>query len=288
MPATSSPLVTAEWLQENIDAPDLRVIDATWFAPFLDPVQTGLEAYNEAHIPGAVFFDIDDIAAPDSPFAHTMPPPHVFSARVRKLGLGDGNRLIVYDRNNFFASARVWWLFRVMGVKDIAVLDGGFQAWRAQGGEIEDMMPVAVERHFTPRVRADLVKSTEQMAALAGEPPAVQIIDARPDGRFTGQAPEPRADLRPGHIPGSRNVPGSACLTGAGTLKTPDDLLSVFTAAGVDPSAPAVATCGSGVTAAVTALALATLGNDLVAVYDGSWTEWASDPANPIATGPAA
>lgn len=284
--ADNFPLVTAEWLARNIEAPDVRVIDATWFAPFLNRAQTGHQAYLEGHIPGAVFFDIDAVAAPNAPFPHTMPEPHVFSARVRKLGLGDGNRLVVYDRNEFFASARVWWMFRAMGVTDIAVLDGGYKAWIENGGKVEDLPPVAVERHFTPRVRADLIKTKEQVASL-GEASSVKIVDARPAARFTGDAPEPRDGLKSGHIPGSRNVPGSEYVDARGHMKSPDELRAAFDAAGVDPAAPIITTCGSGVTAAIAALALAALGNDLVAVYDGSWTEWASDPASPIATGPA-
>lgn len=281
---TASPLVTADWLKQNMQAPDLRIIDATWFAPFLNPEQTGRQAYDDGHIPGAVFFDIDAVADPDAELSHTFPPPHVFSSHVRKLGLGDGHRIIVYDRNNFFASARVWWMFRVMGATDISVLDGGYQAWLDQGGEEEDLPPVKVERHFTPRLRADLMKSTQQMQQIV-KAGSTQIIDARPAGRFTGESPEPRAGLASGHMPGSLSIPGNTCLTETGHMKSPDGLTSVFDTVGVDLVGPIVASCGSGVTAAVTALALATLGNDLCAVYDGSWSEWASDPDNPIATG---
>jgi thiosulfate/3-mercaptopyruvate sulfurtransferase len=270
---------------ENIDAPDLRVIDATWFAPFTNPPETGYQAYMRAHIPDAVYFDIDAIADPDSDLPHTFPPSHVFSSRVRKLGLGDGNRLVVYDQNGFFAAARVWWMFRAMGFSDVLVLDGGLQAWIEAGGEVDDIPPVAVERHLTPRVRADLLKTKAQMAALV-EKGGATIIDARPAGRFTGEAPEPREGLSSGHIPGSVNLPGSELIEN-GTLKSAEALRNVFTQAGIDPDKPIVTSCGSGVTAAITALALAVLGNDLVAVYDGSWTEWALDNNLPIATGPA-
>lgn len=280
----TAPLISAEWLLSHHGAPDIRIIDATWFAPFLNPPQTGRQAYDEAHIPGAVFFDIDAVADTESALPHTFPPAHVFSARVRKLGLGDGNRLIVYDRNGFFASARVWWMFRVMGANDIAVLDGGLDAWLAAGGETDDITPLGVERHFTPRLRSDLIKTTEQVNALSAASGG-QIIDARPAGRFTGDAPEPRADLPSGHIPTSVNIPGSEYLDEAGRMKSPDALRALFEQQGINTAAPAVSSCGSGVTAAVTALALATLGNDQVAVYDGSWVDWASNPDNPIATG---
>lgn len=282
---TTPPLVTADWLKANIAAPDLRVVDATWFAPFTNPPQTGREAYQAEHIPGAVFFDIDQIADPDGAFPHTFPPAHVFSARVRKLGLGDGNRIVIYDRNRFFASARAWWMLRVMGCKDVLVLDGGFEAWRAAGGEIEDLPPIAVERHFTPRVRADLIKSTDQVADIVAHK-AGRVIDARPAARFAGSAPEPREGLPSGHMPGSVSLPGDQLLTSDGRMKPPAELDALFRSISIDPaSAGLVTSCGSGVTAAVTALALATLGNDLVAVYDGSWTEWASRGDLPIQTG---
>lgn len=281
------PLVSADWLKSKISAPDVRVIDATWFAPFLNPTQTGKEAYDKAHIPGAVFFDIDEITDPESAFAHTLPPAFVFTSRVRALGIGDGHQLVIYDRNNFFASARVWWMLRAMGVTDVLVLDGGFQAWLDAGGASEDLAPIISERHFTPRIRADLIKNTAQISALAEAGATSHIIDARPKGRFDGTSPEPRKNLKSGHIAGSLNVPGSDLLDQNGHMKSPEALTEVFKSTGLDIEAPAIATCGSGVTAAVAALALATLGNDLVAVYDGSWTEWASDPANPIATSAA-
>jgi len=281
--SVSSPLVSAQWLLENQSAPDLRIIDATWFAPFTNPPETGREAYMRAHIPEAVYFDIDEIADPDSDLPHTLPSPIVFSSRARKLGLGDGNRLVIYDQNGFFAAARVWWMFRTMGFSDVLVLDGGLQAWMEAGGETDDIPPVAVERHLTPRVRADLLKTKEQMAAMMGKSHP-KIVDARPAGRFTGDAPEPREGLPSGHIPGSVNVPGGELLEN-GRMKSPDALRALFSAQGVEPSEPIIASCGSGVTAAVTALALAILGNEYVAVYDGSWTEWALDGDLPIETG---
>ena len=284
--SNTSPLVLAAWLKENIEAPDVRLVDATWFAPFTNPPQTGREAYNEAHIPGAVYFDIDEIADPDGSLPHTVPPPHVFSAKVRKLGLGDGNRLIVYDRNQFLASARVWWLFRLMGHRDVHVLDGGYDAWLAEGGATEDMPPVAVERHFTPRVRGDLVKSLDQMVETVANP-AVKICDARPTGRFAGAVPEPREGLPSGHIPGSASLPSADVIAENGQLKSASEIRAAFDTAKLPSSDPFIATCGSGVSAAIIALAAATIGNDQVAVYDGSWTEWASDPDRPVATGTA-
>lgn len=279
----TDPMVTAEVLTAQFDAPDLRVVEATWFAPFTNPEKTGREAYDEGHIPGAVFFDIDAIADTSSDLPHMLPSPVQFSSSVRKMGLGDGNRIVVYDRNDYMAAARVWWMFRAMGHEDVRVLDGGLAAWTRAGGELEDLPPVPVERHFTARVRSNLVKTIEQMDALVGTG-SHTVFDARPPGRFTGEVPEPRADLASGHMPGARNVPAGKLVNEDGTLKTKVELEALFG----DTSGPLVTSCGSGVTAASLALALARIGRDDVAVYDGSWTEWASAGDRPIATGAAA
>jgi thiosulfate/3-mercaptopyruvate sulfurtransferase len=278
---TEDPLVSAEWLVRNIDAPDVRIVDATWFAPFSHPPETGRQAWTRGHIPKAVHFDIDEIADTSSSLPHMLPDAVKFSSRVRKLGLGDGNRIILYDQNSFFASARVWWMFRVMGHKDVYVLDGGLKAWIAAGGVLDDMPPITGERHFTPRVRTDLVIDARGLEALIGKAKTT-IIDARPDGRFSGRDPEPRAGLASGHIPGSINLPGSQLIATDGRMKSSAELMKLFK----DPKARTVTTCGSGVTAAITALALARLGNWDVAVYDGSWADWASDPSRPIAKAP--
>ena len=276
------PLVTAQWLKENISAPDVRVVDATWHPPFLNMDKTGRQVWSDAHIPGAVHFDIDAIKAGGTDLPHMLPDPVMFSSRVRKLGIGDGNRIVVYDQFNMFGAARVWWMLRVMGHQDVKVLDGGLQAWIDAGGEIEDLPPVSVERHFTARKRSDLVKSVEQMIA-ASQDATHTIIDARSRERFTGEAPEPREGLPSGHIPGSISVPSSDLKNDDGKMKSADELRSIFE----KPDAPTITTCGSGVSAAITALALARLGNWDVAIYDGSWTEWASDSSRPIATGAA-
>jgi thiosulfate/3-mercaptopyruvate sulfurtransferase len=234
------------------------------------------------HLPKAVYFDIDEIADTASPLPHMLPDAVKFSSRVRKLGLGDGSRIVVYDQNRFFASARVWWMFRVMGLKDVMVLDGGQAAWVEAGGALDDMPPIVSERHFTPRVRTDLVADAKSIEAHTGRPSAA-LIDARPAGRFAGRDPEPRAGLPSGHIPGSVNLPGSDLLQADGRMKPVRELKALF----ANPAAPTITTCGSGITAAITALALARLGNWDVAVYDGSWTDWASDPSRPIAKAPA-
>ncbi len=279
---TPDPLVSAEWLKDNIDAPDLRVIEATWYPGFHEKAEQAHAEYKQGHIQGAVFFDIDKISNPDTDLPHMLPDTVMFSSRARKLGIGDGNRLVVYDRNGFMASARVWWTLRVMGVQDVMVLDGGYGAWLEAGGEVEDMPPVAVERHFTPRFRSDLVKNRQQVAR-ALEEGNWDIIDARPPGRFTGEEPEPRADLKSGHMPGARNVPAGSLVAPDGRMKSREDLQALFNLS----DGPVITTCGSGVTASTLALALARLGRDDVAVYDGSWTEWASTEGCAIDTGPA-
>jgi thiosulfate/3-mercaptopyruvate sulfurtransferase len=277
---TGDPLVSADWLKQNIDAPDVRVVDATWVPPFIVGRTSGREQYDAAHIPNAVYFDIDAIAAPDSDLPHMLPDPVLFSSRVRKLGLGDGNRLVIYDNNGFFAAARVWWMFRAMGHKDVKVLDGGLAAWTVAGGDTEDLPPVAVERHYTARKRADLVKDMEQMRATI-DAGAAQILDARAQDRFNGTAPEPRADLKSGHMKSASCVPASSLIGDNGLMKSAANLQSIL---GDYISGPVITTCGSGVSAAVINLALARLGNWDAALYDGSWTEWASHSENEIIT----
>ncbi|MEM6625565.1 MAG: 3-mercaptopyruvate sulfurtransferase [Pseudomonadota bacterium] len=271
-----SPMVSAKWLVDHMSAPDLRIVDATWFAPFLNPEKTGEEAYMERHIPGARFFDIDEIADEASDFPHMLPSPEKFASRVKRMGIGDGHRVICYDQNGYFASARTWWMFRVMGHSDVAVLDGGLDAWIAEGGELEDLPPVrADERHFTVRTRYDLFRTLPKMQSLV-DAGATQILDARPEGRFTGEAPEPREGLASGHMPGALNLPHGAIIGEDGKLKDEKALEAAFAAAGLNLDKPIVTTCGSGVSAAVLALGLAAIGRDDASVYDGSWSEWAA------------
>ncbi len=283
MPMTD-PLVNAGWLKDHIAAPDIRVVDATVLAPWDDRSGTARQMYEAAHIPGAVYFDIDDIADKDTDLPHMLPDPVKFSAKVRKLGLGDGNRIIVYDANRFLASARVWWMFRTMGHAVVFVLDGGLDAWLQAGGKAEDMPPVPVERHFTPRLRADLIRDAKQMLRAVTDGREL-ILDARARDRFTGETPEPRPELPSGHIPGSRCLPYGELCTDAGAMKSADEIRAVFSALGISPADVRITTCGSGVTAAILALALARIGYGDVAVYDGSWAEWSRNPKHPVATG---
>jgi thiosulfate/3-mercaptopyruvate sulfurtransferase len=281
------PLATADWLISHLGAPDVRVLDCTYATTFKPgEAQTGKLAYDAHHIPGARYFDIDDIADADSSLPHMLPSPEKFASRARRLGLGDGHRIICYDQNGYLASARVWWMFRAMGHADVAVLDGGFEAWRAAGGAIEDLPPTpGSDRHFTARFRGDLVRDLEQMkaAAAAGAP---QIVDARAAARFNAEVDEPRPGLRRGRIPGSRNTPYGNLLEADGRFKSPDAIAAVFAEAGVDLARPIVNTCGSGVTAAILALGQAVAGHPDAAVYDGSWTEWGA-PASGAPVEPA-
>ena len=278
----SDPLVTTSWLAEHLDAPDVRIVDASWFMPGSD--RDPKAEYAAAHIPGAVFFDIDDIADTDSPLPHMLPSTVKFAARVQKLGLGDGVRIVVYDSGGILGAARVWWTFRVMGHEDVVVLDGGLPRWLAEGRTVDDRVPAPQPRHFTPRLAGDLVCDLSQMRRTV-ETGRAQIIDARPSGRFTGETPEPRAGLRSGHMPGAVNVPGSSVFAADGTMKSAAELQALFTGVGVDPKKPIVTTCGSGITASLLALALARMGRPRATVYDGSWTEWGSQADTPVVTG---
>lgn len=274
-------LVSTAWLAKHLKAPDIRVVDATYALPTLN--RNPRAEYEEAHIPGAVFFDIDDIADEKSDLPHMVPDAAKFSSRVRKLGLGDGVRIVVYDSNRFSASARVWWMFRLFGHDDVAVLDGGLGKWRADGYPVDDHPVTPSERHFTARQNNLLLRDLDQIRAHVVDP-TEQLIDARSAGRYLGREAEPRAGQRAGHIPHSLNVPYTDLIAPDGTLMSDDKLKIRFAEAGVDPLAPIATTCGSGVTACTLALALYQLGVPNVAIYDGSWTEWGGRTDTPIET----
>lgn len=278
-------LVSTEWLAEHLDAPDVRVIDATSFLPTVkrDP----RAEYEEQHIPGAVFFDINDIADTDNPLPHMLPSAEKFSSKVRKLGLGDGNRIVAYDGNGgSSASCRAWWMFRVFGHDDVAVLNGGLPKWVAEGRPVEDLPPVPRERHFTARQNNFLVRNVEQLIANI-DSGAEQVVDVRSAGRFAGTEPEPRPAHKKGHIPGSINLPYPDLMDrdNGNVFRSADEIKAAIEAAGIDPARPIVTSCGSGVTACVTALALYLIGHKETAVYDGSWAEWGEHFDTPVEAG---
>jgi len=275
----TSALVSTDWLAERLGAPDIRPVDASWFLPALN--RDPKAEFEDAHIQGAVFFDIDDIADDTSELPHMLPSAAKFSSRVRKLGLGDGVRIVAYDSNAFCASARAWWMFRLFGHADVAVLDGGLGKWQAEGRPVSNASRRPTERHFTARKNNLLVRDLDQIRANITSR-REQLVDVRAAGRFNGTAAEPREGLRKGHIPGSINLPYSELIAADGTLKPRDALQALIAAAGIDPKAPITASCGSGVSAAVLALALFELGHRDVAVYDGSWSEWGSRPDTPV------
>ncbi|GAB4392504.1 MAG: 3-mercaptopyruvate sulfurtransferase [Kiloniellaceae bacterium] len=278
-------LVSTEWLAANLGAPDLRVVDASYYLPGegLDPRRE----FEAQHIPGAVFFDIDDIKDPANDLPHMVPPPHIFSSKVRKLGLGDGLRLVIYDQRGIWSAPRAWWTFRYFGHQEVAVLDGGLPKWLNEGRPVEDGEAHPEERHFTPRVNSFILRDRAQMLDNVNRR-AEQVVDARGTGRFEGRDAEPRQGLRSGHIPGSRNLPFTEVVEPTTqTLLDKTELKTRFTEAGVDLNKPVVTTCGSGVTAAVLSLALHRLGHRDVALYDGSWSEWGLEGDTPVESGPA-
>ncbi len=264
-------LVSTDWLESHLRDPDLRILDASWYIP-ADGRDARAE-YEASHIPGARFFDLEENSDQRSDLPHTVPPVEKFMSRLRAMGVGDGHQVVIYDGAGLFSAARVWWLFRLMGKTDVAVLDGGFPKWQAESRPVEDLPPVIRDRHMTVQRQSHLVRDVTQVASAA-KLGTHAIIDARSPARFRGDAPEPRPGLRAGHIPGSSNLHYATLLEKDGTMKSPDALRAAFEAGGVDLDRPIITTCGSGVTAAILSLALERIGHRDHALYDGSWAEW--------------
>ncbi|HTV67058.1 MAG TPA: 3-mercaptopyruvate sulfurtransferase [Rhizobiaceae bacterium] len=281
MADTSPFVVDADWLESRIGTPGVSIVDASWYLPAhkRDPKAE----YDAAHIPGAVFFDQDLVVEPNSTLPHTLPSPKVFAQFAGSMGISADDTIVVYDGPGMFSSPRVWWMFRVMGVYQAYVLDGGFDRWKSEGRPVSNKATKIAPCVFHVNFDADRVASFDQMKKIV-EGKTSQIADARPAGRFAGTDPEPRAGMRSGHMPGAKNVP-AVSLAKDGKLLPLPELKKAIEGAGLDLSGPVVTSCGSGVTAAVITLALESLGHTNNKLYDGSWTEWGGRADTPVETG---
>ena len=275
-------LVSTDWLSTRLSDPEIRILDATWYLPNVD--RDAKAEYDQSHIPNARFFDIDDVSDHRSDLPHMVPPVEKFMSKVRKLGVGDGHQIVIYDSHGLFSAARVWWLFKVMGQKNVAVLDGGLPKWLREGRTVDSSPPLIRDRHMFVKYHDEMVKDVTQVS-LASKLGDYEILDARSAGRFRGEEPEPRPGLRAGHIPGSKNIFYGDLLNEDGTLKSRDELVEHFKAKAVNLDKPVITSCGSGVTAAIINLALDRIGKTDHALYDGSWTEWGMYPTVPVETG---
>ena len=280
LPRPSSPLVSTAWLAERIGQPDLRIIDASWYLPAMN--RDGRREFEQDHIPGAVFFDLDEISDPSSDLPHMLPDPAGFGSAVAALGIDDSDEIIVYDGAGLFSAPRVWWMLRIFGARHVHVLDGGLPKWKAEGRPLEQGATSRAKSHFAATFDETAVAAMADVAQALDDR-STQVLDMRAAGRFAGEAPEPRPNLASGHMPGALNLPASDLVVD-GRLKPAGQLLDAFASAGVDLDKPLITSCGSGVSAAIANLALAVAGQPEPKLYDGSWTEWASG-GKPIAKG---
>ena len=280
----TSPIVSTDWLYDHLEAPDIVVVHA--ILAFEKPLEELTAEYFDGRIPSAVLFDVDVVADSNNPLPHMLPPAEKFSSMMRKMGIGDGQRVVVYDSSGNFCASRVWWMFKTFGVEDVCVLDGGLPKWIAEGKPLTDGQPrPRQERHFTARFQSMGVRDMDDVTQ-ALKTGSDQVIDARSNDRFIAKEKETREGLRSGHMPNSLNVYYKDVMNADFTMKSPDELRTIFAAAGVDLNQPTITSCGSGVTAAIVSLALEIIGHYDNAVYDGSWTEWGGVPENEIVEGP--
>jgi len=285
MTTTTDPLVTTEWLAAHLGDPNIRIVDATFKLPGVLPLPK--DDYLAAHLPGAVFFDVDAVSDHSNPLPHMFPSAEQFGRDVGALGIGNDDTVVIYDAGGWVAGPRAWWMFLAYGHDKVRLLDGGLKKWRAEGRKVESGEVTPTPASFKARFDARRVRSMQQLVANLTSH-AEQVIDARAAERFEGRVPEPRPGLRSGHIPGARSVPYNQLFDAAtGTMKPLADLRAAFTGAGVKLDGPIVTSCGSGVSAAVLTLALYRLGVENPAIYDGSWSEWGKLEGPPVATGPA-
>jgi thiosulfate/3-mercaptopyruvate sulfurtransferase len=277
-------LVTTEWLAGELGKTDLRIVDATYFLP--EHNRDARAEFEAGHIPGAVFMDLAELADASSSLPSMVPSAEKFASRMQAIGLGDGSRIVVYDNSPLKSAARGWWMLGLFGAHEVAILDGGLAKWQAEGRAMESGKPVVRHRHFTVWKDASHVRDLTQMKENL-KSRAEQVVDARSAARFRGEEPESRPGVRPGHMPGSFNLPYTQLFNADGTWKQGDDLRAAFRDVGIDPDKPVVATCGSGVTAASVVFGLHLLGAKDAGLYDGAWAEWGGERDTPVVTGAA-
>jgi thiosulfate/3-mercaptopyruvate sulfurtransferase len=271
-------LVTTEWLAQ---AQGVLVLDATYTSTIPgSPPRDPRAEFAAGHIAGARFLDLDSLVDASNPLPSTVPPVALIAERLRSLGADTETQIVLYDNGPHHTACRAWWVLRLAGV-DVALLDGGMAKWKAEGRPLESGTPRSLPGSFAPRPAKSRLRTLDEMKATTE-----QIADARSAARFTGEEPDPRAEVAAGHIPGARNIPYPRFFNPDGTWKSPDDIRLVFEEGGIDLAQPLVTTCGSGITAAILAFGAHLLDNE-AALYDGSWTEWGSRPETAKALGPA-